>query len=103
MAYQRGKHKINFLVIAMPYKGMATPLIWVLLPKKGNSGHQKRTALLESFFRLLPLERIKGIIGDREFIGQYWFRWLIDKGTVEIWTNDQIRTKLLKTSNSLLV
>lgn len=77
--WQWGKHKINFLVIAVPYKRIAIPLIWVLLPKKGNSSHQERIALLERLFRRIPQERIKGVIGDREFIGQHWFRWLANK------------------------
>ena len=42
--WQWGKHKINFLVVAVPYKRIAIPLIWVLLPKKGNSNHQERAA-----------------------------------------------------------
>ena len=32
--WQWGKYKINYLVIAVPYKRMAIPLFWVMLPKK---------------------------------------------------------------------
>ena len=38
--WELGKSKINFLVVAIPYKRMAIPLFWVLLSKKGNSNYK---------------------------------------------------------------
>ncbi|MCY4328954.1 MAG: hypothetical protein OXC48_02540 [Endozoicomonadaceae bacterium] len=29
-------------------------------------------------FEFIPKERIKGVIGDREFIGKHWFHWLTE-------------------------
>jgi hypothetical protein len=34
-----GKVNINYLVLGVAYKGMAIPLFWDLLDKKGNSKH----------------------------------------------------------------
>ena len=75
--WQLGKSKINFLVIAVPYKRMAIPLFWMLLEKKGNSNYKERINVLERLFKYIPQKRIKGVIGDREFIGGNWFDWLI--------------------------
>ena len=72
-----GKVNINFLVVGVPYKRMAIPLVWVLLPKQGNSNTDERIALLEQLFQYLPKDRLKGLLCDREFVGEYWFRWLL--------------------------
>jgi hypothetical protein len=71
-----GKININFLVIGVPYKRMAIPLLWVMLPKQGNSNTDERIALLKELFRFLPSHRVKGLLGDREFVGKRWFEWL---------------------------
>jgi hypothetical protein len=34
-----GKANINFLVLGVAYKGMAIPLFWYLLDKRGNSNY----------------------------------------------------------------
>ena len=77
--WELGKSKINFLVVAVPYKRMAIPLFWMLLSKKGNSNYKERVELLKCLFEFIPKERIKGVIGDREFIGKHWFHWLIER------------------------
>ena len=74
--WQWGKANINFLVIAVPYKRMAIPVAWALLPKKGNSNPGERTVLLERLFRYLPKSRVQGILADREFVGKDWWHWL---------------------------
>ena len=77
--WKLGKIHLNFLVIAVPYKRMAIPIIWVLLPKAGNSKTSERIALLERLFRYLPKTRVRGLLCDREFVGKRWFKWLIKK------------------------
>ena len=74
--WQYGKAKINFLVIGVTYKRMAIPLMWSLLPKKGNSNFQERIALLERVLRYVDKKRIKNLLCDREFVGKHWFQWL---------------------------
>lgn len=41
-----GKKNINFLVLGVAYKGMAIPLFWSLLPKRGNSNAEERLSKL---------------------------------------------------------
>ena len=74
--WQWGKAYINILVLSVSYKGHAIPILWSLLPHKGNSKTQIRTALISRFIALFGKAGIKGVLGDREFIGKAWFAYL---------------------------
>lgn len=74
--WQYGKAKINFLVVGVTYKRMAIPLMWSLLPKKGNSNCLERIALLERVLKYVDQSRIKNLLCDREFVGKHWLGWL---------------------------
>ncbi len=74
-----GKSNINALVLAIAYKGIAFPIIWVLLPKRGNSNTEERMELMERFISIFSIERIQSLTADREFLGQVWFSYLIRK------------------------
>lgn len=73
-----GTLDINILVLAVAYKGIAVPLFWSLLPKRGNSNTEERIQLMNRFLEFFPLESIECLTADREFIGQQWFQYLID-------------------------
>ena len=47
--WQWGKKNINILMLSITYKGIAIPLFWSLLDKKGNSNTSERIALMERF------------------------------------------------------
>jgi len=72
-----GKTKINILMIAIAYKGLAIPVVWMLLDKKGNSSTDERIALMQRLFRVIPTSQIKTVLADREFIGKRWFGYLL--------------------------
>lgn len=72
-----GKVDINILALGVAYKGTAIGLVWVLLPKFGNSNQHERIELFEGLLKWLPVKRIKGVLADREFIGKDWFGFLI--------------------------
>jgi len=72
-----GKTNINILMIVMIYKGIAIPLCWKALEKFGNSSSTERIELMEQAVKVLGKESIHGILGDREFIGVRWFRYLM--------------------------
>ena len=74
--WQFGGFTINILLVGLVYQGVAFPLFWTLLDKKGNSNTAERIALIERVLTVLPAPRIQALIGDREFIGQQWFSWL---------------------------
>jgi hypothetical protein len=69
---------INFLVIAVAHHGIALPIAWVNLEKDGNSDSSERKQLLERVLRLIPATRILGFAADREFIGEAWFKSLLE-------------------------
>ncbi|MGL4608196.1 MAG: IS4 family transposase, partial [Trueperaceae bacterium] len=58
------------------YKGIAFPVVWQLLGKKGNSNTQERKQLIERFLAFIDVKDIAMLLADREFIGQAWFKFL---------------------------
>jgi len=77
--WKLGKVDINILVLGIAYKGIAFPIFWMLLPKKGNSNTNERIQLLDRFLISFGVEKIKFFSGDREFIGKEWFSYLVNK------------------------
>ena len=54
----------------MTYKGVAFPLLFIMLDKRDNSNRQERTRLIGRFIRLFGAECIDSIVADREFVGK---------------------------------
>jgi hypothetical protein len=71
-----GGVEINILMLAVCYKGIAFPLLWQRLDKKGNSNTRERLNLLDALLKLLPAHKIEALVADREFIGKAWFKGL---------------------------
>ena len=67
---------INFLVLSVVHDGIAFPLFWQLLAKRGNSNTQDRIDLLDQFLKVVGSDKIDCLVADREFIGAEWFAWL---------------------------
>jgi hypothetical protein len=74
--WQWGKKNLNILMLAVVYKGVAIPVYWLLLNKKGNSDTRERIALIKRFISQFGKGRLLGILADREFIGGHWLAWL---------------------------
>jgi len=74
-----GKTDINILMLGIIYKKNCFPLYWELLEKGGGSSTQERKELLQKAINLLGREKIAALLCDREFIGVYWFKYLIDE------------------------
>ena len=74
--WQFGSFTINILLVGLVYQGVAFPLFWTLLDKKGNSNTAERIALMKRVLQVVPADRIAALTADREFIGQPWFSWL---------------------------
>ena len=74
-----GKCQVNILMILIGYGDLQLPLYWELLDNKsGNSNSQDRIDLLEKCFAILDINRIGLVIGDREFVGHKWIKYLKD-------------------------
>jgi len=74
--WRLGCFPINFLVLSVVYQGIAFPIFWTFLPKKGNSNTHERMALLNKFLAVFGAHRIHCLLADREFIGETWFAYL---------------------------
>ena len=62
-----GEFNINILMLGITYKGIAFPLIFRLLPKRGNSNWEERKKIMERFIRLFGADCINCLVADREF------------------------------------
>mgnify|MGYP001198597872 CR=1 FL=1 len=71
-----GTVDINIFMLGIVYRGVAFPLIFTMLPKRGNSNSQERIALIERFIGLFGKHRIECLVADREFIGHKWLEYL---------------------------
>jgi hypothetical protein len=72
-----GQVDINILTICACYQGVAIPLLWAMLPKRGNSNQQEREELVCRYIGLFGTGSIESILADREFIGDGWIGSLI--------------------------
>ena len=75
-----GSHSTNILMVIASKGTYTIPLFWDLLDNKGgNSNCEQRLEIIQKCIDLLGSKRIGLIIGDREFIGQIWLKFLKSK------------------------
>ena len=74
--WQVGAVDINILMLSIVSRGIGFPVVWLVLPKTGNSATIERETLIEIFIDLFGAQNIQCLLGDREFIGERWFRFL---------------------------
>ncbi|MCW5966939.1 MAG: IS4 family transposase [Blastocatellales bacterium] len=60
----------------MVYRGFGVPVVWIVLPKAGNSDTTERCTVMEIFIDLFGAQNIACLLGDREFVGREWFGFL---------------------------
>jgi hypothetical protein len=70
-------NNVNLLVLSACLGDAGQPLLWSDLRHPGNSDTRKRIRLVRRFLKLYGRERIKCVVGDREFVGEDWFGWLL--------------------------
>jgi len=76
-----GKCQVNILMITASTGARQVPLYWELLDNKsGNSNASDRIDVLKKVIDLVGVKRIGIVIGDREFIGHQWLKYLKDNG-----------------------
>jgi hypothetical protein len=76
--WQFGQTDINIFMLAVVHEGVAYPLMFTMLPKRGNSNSQERIDLLQRYVNLFGAESIESLLADREFVGKDWIGWLND-------------------------
>lgn len=65
-----GETPLNILMLSLVYEGIAFPLLWTVLEKKGCSDTRERIRLVENYVRLFGKDSISFVTADREFIWQ---------------------------------
>ncbi|RZK16761.1 MAG: IS4/IS5 family transposase [Hymenobacter sp.] len=76
-----GQCQVNSLLVTVGQGAFQVPLYWKLLDNRsGNSNATDRIALLHVCVQLLGKDRIGLVLGDREFVGHQWLKWLKDNG-----------------------
>ncbi|MGI4869905.1 MAG: IS4 family transposase [Janthinobacterium lividum] len=74
-----GKCQVNILLVTVGQDDFTLPLYWELLDNRsGNSNTADRIALLQVCVQVLGHHRIGLVIGEREFVGHAWLKWLKD-------------------------
>lgn len=89
-----GNTRFNILMLGVVHNGVAYPVVWTMLNKKGNSNSDERMDLLERFEQIFPDAEVAYISGDREFVGREWLTYLLIEPTIpfrlRIRNSDQI-------------
>jgi hypothetical protein len=76
-SWQWGGQTYHFLTLSVLYKGVAIPIWWIELGRLGVSNQKQRKTLLIGALKVLKLLN-KTLIGDREYIGEMWLKYLKD-------------------------
>jgi len=71
-----GDKNINILVLAVVYQGIAFPVLFTMMNKRGNSSTAERIALMERYIKLFGRNSIDCLLADREFVGEEWIAYL---------------------------
>ena len=73
-----GKTNINIFMLGVTYHGVAFPLLFSMLDKRGNFNCQERIDLVNRFINLFGTDCIDCLMADREFVGDKWIEFLND-------------------------
>lgn len=74
-----GKIDINILMLSVEHSGIGIPLFWTVLDKGGTSSTSDRVSILKKIIKAIGKGNIPVLLADREFIGEAWFRFLIEE------------------------
>lgn len=77
--WKLGKKNINPLVMGIVFLNVVFPLRWKTFSKRGNSNTEERIAMTDWFISVFGVEKIRCLLADREFIGEKWFGYLLEK------------------------
>ena len=73
-----GQIRFNILILGIVHDGVAYPVVWKILEKKGNSDSEERMDLLDRFDKIFPDAQIAYLCGDREFVGLAMVNLFVD-------------------------
>ena len=70
--WEYGKSCINILVLAVVWRGVAIPVLWETLDKKGNSNTGERMVLLQLFRETFPEVHIETLLTGNSLTMNDW-------------------------------
>jgi hypothetical protein len=73
-----GSLNINVLMLSVGCKGVAFPLMFSMLNKRGNSHTQERINLINRYIRLFGKDTVDRLPAAREFVGCDWIKYMND-------------------------
>ena len=93
--WQFGDCVFNILMLGIVHEGVAFPVVWCLLDKRGNSNSTERMKLFDQFLEYFRERDIACLTADREFALQDWFGYLFNEPLtpfrIRIRENHQLR------------
>ena len=91
-------------MLGIAHEGVAFPLFWTMLDKRGNSNSDERIDLLEHFERVFLDVKVRCLVGDREFVGKDWCSYLLLPKTlpfrIRLRHSDKLSSRAGKTRQS---
>lgn len=92
--WEFGGQNHNILVLTAYSHGVGIPIWFEVLDNDGGNSHtDDRIYTMMKIIELLGKKRIKCVVGDCEFIGKDWIKWLIKERIrfyIDVRTNQQI-------------
>jgi len=77
--WEARENDVNLLVLSVCLGDAGQPLLWTDIRHAGNSDTAKRIRMMRRLLRLVDAGRIQCLLGDREFVGEDWFAWLLEQ------------------------
>lgn len=74
-SWEKGDRQFHYLTLCVVYQGVAIPIYWENLQKKGNSSIEERKQFFRKAMSYYNLKD-KILLADREYIGEDWFCFL---------------------------
>lgn len=74
-SWEKGGRQFHYLTLCVVYQGVAIPIYWENLQKKGTSNVEERKRIISKAMKYFNLTS-KILLADREYIGEDWFSFL---------------------------
>ena len=74
-SWEKGNRQFHYLTLCVVYRGVAIPVYWEDLEKKGTSNIEERKRVISKALKYYNLKD-KILLADREYIGEEWFCFL---------------------------
>lgn len=71
--WQVGRKNVHLLTLCILFGHTAIPIYWLQLAKKGHSNESERALLIAEAMQSYQLKG-KGLLADREYTGERWFK-----------------------------